>query len=133
MPELLVAIGSAVGGLARYWLGVAAVRAWGNDFPFVTLIINVSGSFIIGLFAALTMASGAVPASPNARLFVMTGLCGGFTTFSAFSLQSVELMRNGSWIPAMAYMAGSLVLCVGAAMLGTSLGLLLASASTLES
>ena len=133
MPELLVAIGSAAGGLARYWLGVAAARAWGNDFPFGTLIINVSGSFIIGLFATLTMASGAVPASPNARLFVMTGLCGGFTTFSAFSLQSVELMRSGSWLPAIAYMAASLVLCVGAALLGYWLGLLLAAASTLES
>jgi hypothetical protein len=70
---------------------------------------------------------------PHARLFVMTGLCGGFTTFSAFSLQSVELMRSGSWLPAIAYMAASLVLCVGAAQLGYWLGLLLASASTLES
>ena len=122
MPEVLVAFGSALGGLARYWLGVVAARAWGESFPWGTLIINTAGSFAIGLFFSLTAATGAMPASGNARLFVMTGLCGGFTTFSAFSLQTVQLLRSNDWASAAAYMAASVLLCVGTAALGVWLG-----------
>ena len=132
MTAFVVALGSALGGLARYWLGVAAERAWGDTFPWGTLIINVVGSFVIGIFFTLTSATGVVPASLNVRLFVMTGLCGGFTTFSAFSLQSVQLMRSGEWGPAIAYVAGSVLLCLGAAALGHWLGLRLAVASPAE-
>src|SRR5262249_29934297 len=107
MIYLWVAIGSALGGIARYALAIAAARAWGETFPWGTLIINVLGSFIIGLFFTLTVAEGLMPASVNVRVFVISGICGGFTTFSAFSLQSLELMREGQWPAAAAYMIGS--------------------------
>src|SRR5882724_5980155 len=112
MTAFVIALGSALGGLARYGLGIAAERAWGDSFPWGTLIINVLGSFVIGIFFTLTAATGIVPASSNVRLIVMTGLCGGFTTFSAFSLQSVQLMRSGEWGFAIAYIVGAVLLCV---------------------
>ena len=118
MPALAVALGSALGGVARYWLTLAAAKAWGEAFPWGTLLINVVGSFVIGLTFTLTAADGVWPASTNLRLFVMTGICGGFTTFSAFSLQSLQLLRDGEWLPAFAYMVGSVVLCLAAVMVG---------------
>jgi CrcB protein len=123
VASLFVVIGSGLGGLARYWLTLAVARAWGEAFPWGTLLINVLGSFVIGLFFTFTAADGPWPASTNARLLVMTGICGGFTTFSAFSLQSLQLLRDGQWLPALAYMAGSVVLCLAAVALGYWLGL----------
>jgi CrcB protein len=123
MPALFVALGSALGGVARYWVALAAARAWGEAFPWGTLLINIGGSFVIGLTFTLTAADGAWPASGNVRLFVMTGICGGFTTFSAFSLQSLQLLRDGQWGPALAYMIGSVVLCLAGVALGYWLGL----------
>ena len=118
MTYLWIAIGSALGGTARYGLTLWAARIWGESFPWGTLLINVLGSFVIGLFFNLTMADGPLPATANMRLFVMSGICGGFTTFSAFSLQSLLLIRGGEWWPALAYMAGSVVLCLAAVLLG---------------
>jgi CrcB protein len=115
---LWIAIGSALGGAARYGVTLWAARAWGETFPWGTLVINILGSFVIGLFFNLTMADGPLPASANVRLFVMSGLCGGFTTFSAFSLQALLLLRDGEWLPALAYMVGSVVLCLAAVLLG---------------
>jgi CrcB protein len=123
MPALVIALGSALGGVARYWLTLAAAKAWGEAFPWGTLLINVVGSFVIGLTFTLTAADGPWPASTNLRLFVMTGICGGFTTFSAFSLQSLQLLRDGEWLPALAYMGGSVVLCLAGVALGYWLGL----------
>ena len=119
---LWIAIGSALGGAARYALTLWAARAWGETFPWGTLLINVLGSFVIGLFFNLTMADGPLPASAHLRLFVMAGLCGGFTTFSAFSLQALLLLRGGEWVSGFAYMAGSVVLCLAAVLLGHWLG-----------
>ena len=113
-----IALGSAFGGAARYGMTVWAARAWGETFPWGTLLINILGSFVIGLVFNLTMADGPVPASANVRLFVMSGLCGGFTTFSAFSLQALLLLRDGEWLPALAYMVGSVVLCLAAVVFG---------------
>ena len=113
-----IALGSAFGGAARYGMTVWAARTWGETFPWGTLLINVLGSFVIGLFFNLTMADGPVPLSASHRLFVMSGLCGGFTTFSAFSLQALLLLRDGEWLPALAYMVGSVVLCLAAVVLG---------------
>ena len=115
---LWIAIGSALGGAARYGFTLWAARAWGETFPWGTLVINILGSFVIGLFFNLTMADGPLPANANFRLFVMSGICGGFTTFSAFSLQALLLMRAGEWWPAFAYMVGSVVLCLAAVLLG---------------
>jgi len=115
---LLIAIGSALGGAARYGITLWAARAWGETFPWGTLLINVLGSFVIGLVFNLTVPDGPLPANDNVRLFVMSGLCGGFTTFSAFSLQALLLLRDGEWLPALAYMVGSVVLCLAAVVFG---------------
>jgi CrcB protein len=113
-----VALGSAIGGMARYGVGVVAVRLWGAAFPWGTLIINVAGSFIIGFFGTLTFADGPMPASLGLRTFVMVGFCGGFTTFSSFSLQTLELARDEQWLGALANIALSVVLCLLAVTAG---------------
>ena len=79
-----VTLGSALGGLARYWLSGFAAQHIGQTFPFGTLIVNVTGSFVIGFFATLTGPDGRVLVAPDARQFVMVGICGGYTTFSSF-------------------------------------------------
>ncbi len=116
--SLLVALGGALGSLGRYWTGVWMASWLGESFPWGTLAINGLGSFIIGFVATLTLADGMLPASANARLFVMAGLCGGYTTFSAFSLQTLALARDGRWPAALAYVALSLILCLAAVTAG---------------
>jgi CrcB protein len=118
-----VALGSALGGMSRYWLGGVVARSIGDGFPYGTLIINIIGSFIIGFFGTMTLPDGPRPASVEARLFVMVGLCGGFTTFSSFSLQTFELLRSGESIRAATYIVASVLLC----LLGTVFGHALAS------
>lgn len=118
-----VAFGSALGGMSRYWLGGVVARGIGDDFPYGTLLINVIGSFVIGFFGTLTLPDGPRPASLDARLFVMVGLCGGFTTFSSFSLQTFELLRAGEGVRAAVYVIASVLLCV----VGTAIGHALAS------
>jgi fluoride exporter len=115
---LWVALGSALGGVARYWMSLVAARLVGETFPWGTLVINILGSFVIGYFGTLTMPDGPRPASIEARLFVMVGICGGFTTFSSFSLQTLELLRGGESLRAFAYIAASVLLCLA----GTALG-----------
>jgi len=115
--SLLVLAGSGAGGLARLWLGVWMVALAGPDFPWGTLLINVLGSFVIGLAAT------AIPvANDDARAFVMVGLCGGFTTFSAYSLQGLELLQAARIGAALAYMLGSVLLCVVTTWAGWALG-----------
>jgi CrcB protein len=109
---LWVALGSALGGVGRYGFGLLAARWWGESFPWGTIIINVVGSFVIGFFGALTTAGGAMPASANMRVFVMVGICGGFTTFSSFSLQTLVLARDGNWVGASGNVVLSVVLCL---------------------
>jgi fluoride exporter len=115
---LWVALGSAIGGMARYGLGGLVAGRWGDVFPWGTLIINVSGSFAIGAFYTLTGPDGRWAVGVAGRLFLMAGICGGFTTFSAFSLQTLNLARNGDWLRAGAYIVGSVVLCLVAVWLG---------------
>src|SRR4051812_1089831 len=91
---LWVMLGGALGTLARFGLSLLALPI-SRELPWGTIIINVTGSFVIGLFGTLTLAQGRFPVSENVRLFVMIGLCGGYTTFSSFSLQTLDLMRNG--------------------------------------
>jgi len=92
-----IAIGSALGGIARYWCSGVAARLIGETFPWGTFIVNVVGSFIIGFFSTLTGPDGRVYVSTTARQFVMVGFCGGYTTFSSFSLQTLNLMNDGEW------------------------------------
>ncbi len=115
---LWIALGGALGSVARYWVGIVVAELAGFTFPWGTLLINIAGSFVIGYFGYLTMPDGARPASEEMRLFVMVGICGGFTTFSAFSLQMVDMLRVGQVAPACAYVVASVVLC----LLGTALG-----------
>src|SRR4051794_7876341 len=118
IPYLWVAAGSALGGVGRYGFGLLAARLWGEAFPWGTIAINVVGSFIIGFFATLTVPDGVLPASANLRTFVMVGICGGFTTFSSFSLQTLSLARDGNWLGVMGNVVLSVVLCLPAGTLG---------------
>ena len=117
MSYLWVATGSALGGLLRYVITRWTMNLSAN-FPFGTVLINVVGSFVIGYFGTLTLQSGKYPASDNTRLFVMVGICGGFTTFSSFSLQTFDLLRTGAWGKAIANAVFSVLLCVGAVAVG---------------
>jgi CrcB protein len=129
MTYLYVALGSALGGMARYGLALAAARLWGTGFPWGTILINVAGSFIIGFFGTLTQPAGPLPAAAGLRIFVMVGICGGFTTFSSFSLQTLELARDDSWGPAFANVALSVLACLAAVAAGHALAARLVMAS----
>ena len=120
--SLWVIAGSALGGLARYWLGIGVALLTGPRLPWGTLLINVSGSFVIGWFGALTGAGGRLSVTPEVRAFVMIGVCGGFTTFSSFSLQTFELLRMAYYGWAASYVAGSVALCIAGAWAGFLLG-----------
>jgi CrcB protein len=113
-----IAVGSALGGVARYWCSGIAARLIGETFPWGTIIVNVLGSFIIGFFATLTGPDGRVFASTLTRQFVMIGLCGGFTTFSSFSLQTLNLANDGEWLQAGGNIVASVVLCLVAVWIG---------------
>jgi CrcB protein len=115
---LWVALGGAIGSAGRYWLSGMVAQAIGETFPWGTLIINVTGSFVIGFFAALTGPDGRVYASSAARQFVMVGVCGGYTTFSSFSLQTLNLMNDGEWFSAGANIGLSVALCLIAVWAG---------------
>jgi CrcB protein len=116
-----IAIGSALGGIARYWCSGIAARLFGETFPWGTLIVNVIGSFVIGLFAALTGPDGRIFVPSVARQFVMIGLCGGYTTFSSFSLQTLNLTTDGEYLYAGLNIVLSVVLCLIAVWLGSIL------------
>ena len=118
---LLVMIGGALGALARYVISNLALPISGQ-LPWGTIIINITGSFLIGLFGTLTLAAGRHPLSENIRVFVMIGLCGGYTTFSSFSLQTLDLMRHGAMTRAAINVVASVVLCVAAVALGHIVG-----------
>jgi fluoride exporter len=127
---LLVAIGGALGSMARFWLAAFVAEIMGPQFPYGpqmpwgTILINVSGSFVIGFFATLTGPGGRFMASFDTRAFVMVGICGGFTTFSAFSLQTLDLMRANHSGQAVVNVLISVIVC----LLAVWAGHLLASA-----
>jgi fluoride exporter len=118
-----VLLGGALGTGARYWCSGVVARLFGETFPWGTLLVNVSGSLIIGFFATLTGPDGRMFVGTNARQFVMVGLCGGYTTFSSFSLQTLNLMQDGEWIGAGANIVLSVVLCLLAVWAGHVLAL----------
>jgi fluoride exporter len=118
LTYLWVALGSALGGVARYWCSGFFARLIGETFPWGTVIVNVVGSFIIGFVATLTAPDGRFLAPSDARVFVMVGFCGGFTTFSSFSIQTLTLAREGEWLWAGINVVASVVLCLLAVWLG---------------
>lgn len=118
MAYLWVALGGALGSVARYACSGLAVRWLSQGFPWGTLFVNVAGSFAIGLLASLATPDGRPWLGSEARAFVIVGVLGGFTTFSSFSLETLTLARNGSAGAAGAYVLVSVLICLAAAWLG---------------
>jgi CrcB protein len=127
MTYLWVATGGALGSMARFWIGGLVSAKFGESFPWGTLLINITGSFLIGIFFGVTGTEGKWLAAPNTRAFLMTGICGGYTTFSSFSLQTLTLMREGEWFGAGANCVASVALCLIAVWLGFLLATMLNS------
>ena len=117
-PYLAISVGGIVGALARYVVGVWAATdwGWGTDFPWGTLLINVSGSLLLGFY--LTRVTERVAGRATTRLFVATGFCGAFTTFSTMSYETVALLQQGAFPAALGYIAASVVLGLGAIVVG---------------
>jgi CrcB protein len=129
---LWIALGGALGSMARYWMTNFVAMLFGAYFPWGTILINIVGSFVIGFFAFLTTPVGTVAVSLDMRAFVIVGLCGGYTTFSAFSLQTLELARSGHWLQAGGNVVLSVVLCLLAVWAGHALATAVLSASPQE-
>jgi CrcB protein len=120
-----IAVGSALGGMARYWLSGFVAEHIGETFPWGTIVVNISGSFVIGFFGTLTAPDGRLLVGPTTRQFVMVGLCGGYTTFSSFSIQTLNLFRDGDWLRAGGNIILSVALCLVAVWLGHILAAML--------
>jgi CrcB protein len=123
----IIFLGGGLGSLARWWVSGLVAERFGQTFPWGTLLVNVSGSFILGWFATVTGPDGRWLASANLRQFFMLGVCGGYTTFSSFSLQTLNLVEEGQWFRAGANAVLSLVLCLVAVWLGHILAMALNS------
>lgn len=121
-----ILLGGALGSLARFGLVSWVDSRADSAFPWGTLLVNVTGSFVIGLIAGLVGPNSplATPLSEEAVAFLLIGICGGFTTFSAFSLQNIVLLQNGQWALSAAYTVGSVLVC----LVGTAAGMALVAA-----
>lgn len=108
---LWIALGGALGSVSRFWLSVACEALIQSSFPWATVAANITGCFVIGAVAAL-------PMGPLTRQFLMVGVLGGYTTFSAFSLQTLVLVQTGEWPKAAANVLASVILCLLAVWLG---------------
>lgn len=111
-------IGGGLGSVARWWASNIVAQRFGETFPWGTIAVNVSGSFIIGLFATISGPEGRVLVPPSFRQFFMLGVCGGYTTFSSFSLQTLNLAKDGQWFSAGRNIVLSVVLCLLGVWLG---------------
>ncbi len=111
-----IAIGSALGGVSRYLVGGLVQRASGAGFPTGTLVVNVTGSFLLGLFLRYGLETPTL--TPELRAFLTIGFCGGYTTFSTFSYEAVALLEDGQWSRAAFYMGASVLLSLVATLLG---------------
>ena len=118
MNYVWIGLGSALGGIARFWLSGIVAHMLGATFPWGTLIVNITGCAFIGFFAALTGPDGRLLAGAPLRQFVMIGICGGYTTFSSFSLETLNLAREGEWMRAGGNILLSVVLCLAGVRLG---------------
>jgi CrcB protein len=124
---LLVCLGSALGGGLRYVVSLMALRWLGPGFPFGTLIVNVTGSFLIGAIMHVALTSAAI--SPLVRLFLTTGIMGGLTTYSTFNYETLEFLRNGSPGIGSINVVVTILTCLGAGVLGLAAGRLLVAGS----
>jgi CrcB protein len=124
LAYLWVALGGALGSVARFWVNGLVSEKFGASFPWGTLLINLTGSFVIGVIGALAIPEGRLDSSARvfATQFLMVGICGGYTTFSSFSLQTLNLMRDREWLYAGGNIVLSVVLCLIAVWLGWLLG-----------
>jgi fluoride exporter len=125
MPYLWVAIGGAIGSMMRYGLSGVVAHVTGGSFPYGTMFVNVTGAVLIGILASLAAPESRFFLPVSARLFLMTGICGGYTTFSTFSLETFNLLRDGEFLPALANMLLSVVFCMIAVWIGYSAVLVL--------
>ena len=125
---LWVALGGALGSVLRFWVNDLVMQRTASAFPWGILLINVTGSFLIGIFAAFTDPDGRLLASPGMRQFLMIGICGGYTTFSSFSLETLKRLQDGDWFYAGANIVLSVLLCLLAVWLGYLLGAMFNSA-----
>ena len=125
LAYLWVALGGALGSVARYWVNGLVSEKFGATFPWGTLVINVGGSFIIGVIGALTLPEGRLEAPTRvfATQFLMIGVCGGYTTFSSFSWQTFNLLREREWL----YAGSNVLLSVGLCLIAVGLGFMLGS------
>jgi len=115
---LWIAMGGALGSVSRFWLSGFVAQRFGEGFPIGTLLVNITGCLAIGFFAGLTAPDGGFAVHPSTRQFFMVGICGGFTTFSAFSLQTLDLARNGEWMSAGLNAVLSVLACLFAVWAG---------------
>jgi len=113
-----IGVGGAIGSIARYWISGLIAERFGQTFPYGTLVVNITGSLVIGIFAALTDPEGRWLVSPSFRQFFMIGICGGYTTFSSFSLQTFAMAQDGEWFRAAANSLASFAFCLLAVWLG---------------
>jgi CrcB protein len=125
MSYLWIALGGALGSVARFWCSGFVARHFGETFPWGTLFVNFVGSFLIGFFATLTDPNGRFLVAPSFRQFFMIGICGGYTTFSSFSIQTLNLLRDGEWLYAGLNALLSFVGCMLAVWLGHLAAMLL--------
>lgn len=122
MTYLYVAVGGAIGSVLRYAGSGLIARHVNEVFPWGTFVVNVSGCFIIGFFAMLTGPDGRIVVSPDFRQFFMVGVCGGYTTFSSFSLQTLALARDGDMTRATLNVGASVLFCLIGVWLGSAAG-----------
>jgi CrcB protein len=118
---LWIGLGSALGGMARHAMNLLISNRWGNEFPWGTLAVNVMGALLIGIASIFALAPGRFALSPGATQFCIVGVLGGFTTFSAFSLQTLQLIQASRWIAAAAYISGSVFLCLAGVVIGQAI------------
>ncbi len=120
---LLISIGAILGANARYWLGDWIVQKWGASFPLGTLLINLTGSFLLGLF--LTLATERFMIDPRWRFMLAVGFLGAYTTFSTYTYESFSLLSTGQWITGLLNIFGSTILGIVAVGAGVYIGKLL--------
>ncbi len=127
LDYILVMLGGALGTGARFWISGLVAERLGEFFPAGTLVVNVTGSFVIGFLAGFSDPDGPFLMSPRLRQFLMIGICGGYTTFSSFSLQTLDLVRDGDWFKAGLNSLLSFGCCLAAVWLGRVLALTILS------
>jgi CrcB protein len=122
MTYLWIALGGALGSVMRFWMSNAVTQRFGMTLPWGTLFVNVTGSFLIGVLAGLSAPGGRLAGADSFRQFFIVGICGGYTTFSAFSIQTLDLIRAGQLLHAGGNVLLSVTLCLIAVWLGHLLG-----------